>query len=79
MKIRPGNDSFVERGMQTFNDDPKNKEMQTVAVTQNVSTSLAFLRHLYMGKCCPWVEGYPIPELIFTERLYEEKWSLLAG
>ena len=26
-----------------------------------------------------WVEGYPVPELIFTERLYEEKLSLLAG
>ncbi|CAB3991989.1 Hypothetical predicted protein, partial [Paramuricea clavata] len=35
LKTRPGNDSFVERGMQTFNNEPKNKELQTVPVTQN--------------------------------------------
>ncbi|XP_028413051.1 WD repeat-containing protein 78-like isoform X2 [Dendronephthya gigantea] len=35
LKTRPGNDSFVERGMQTFNNEPKNKELQTVPITQN--------------------------------------------
>ena len=36
LRTRPGNDGFVERGMQTFNNEPKNKEIQTVPVTQNV-------------------------------------------
>ena len=38
LKTRAGNDSFVERSMQTFNDEPKNKEIQTTAVNQNVSS-----------------------------------------
>ena len=34
---------------------------------------------VYMGKSCLWLEGYPIPRVYFTECLYEEKLSLLAG
>ena len=36
LKTRPGNDGFVERGMQTFNNEPKHKELQTAPVVQNV-------------------------------------------
>ncbi|KAK3755597.1 hypothetical protein QZH41_017593, partial [Actinostola sp. cb2023] len=32
LKNRAGNDMFVERGMQTFNDAPKSKEVQTTKV-----------------------------------------------
>ena len=35
-KSRDGNDRYMERGMQTFNDDPKNKTIQTNKIVLQV-------------------------------------------
>ncbi|XP_022089217.1 WD repeat-containing protein 78-like [Acanthaster planci] len=34
-KSRDGNDRYAERGMQTFNEHPKNKDVQTMKITHN--------------------------------------------
>ena len=35
-KSRPGNDRYTERGMQTFNEAPKSKHVQTEQVVKRV-------------------------------------------
>lgn len=49
LKTRAGNDIFVERGMQTFNNDVKNKEIQTLPILKSVSRnfSLAIMLMLF--------------------------------
>ena len=37
LKNRAGNDMYVERGMQTYNNAPKQKEVQTLYVGKQVS------------------------------------------
>ena len=37
LKNRVGNDSYVERGMQTFNNGKKSKEIQSTKVELHVS------------------------------------------
>ena len=39
----------------------------------------SLLGSVYIGNSCPWLEGYPTPRVNFTERLYEETLSRLAG
>ena len=40
IKLKQGNDSYVDRGMQTFNDDRKHKEVQVTSVETIVSLFL---------------------------------------
>lgn len=49
LKTRAGNDIFVERGMQTFNNEVKNKEIQTLPILKSVSRnfSLAIMLMLF--------------------------------
>lgn len=41
LKTRAGNDIFVERGMQTFNNEVKNKEIQTLPILKSVSRNFS--------------------------------------
>ncbi|KAJ8040489.1 WD repeat-containing protein 78 [Holothuria leucospilota] len=46
-KARDGNDRYAERGMQTFNDAPKNKDVQTSKVEHMDAGSMATTWDLY--------------------------------
>ena len=45
LKNRAGNDMYVHRGMQTYNNAPKHKELQTNAVGTKV-TEIVFNMHI---------------------------------
>ncbi|XP_038068064.1 dynein intermediate chain 4, axonemal-like [Patiria miniata] len=46
-KSRDGNDRYAERGMQTFNEQPKNKDVQTMKVNHNDSGITATTWDMY--------------------------------
>ena len=76
IKLKQGNDSYVDRGMQTFNDDPKNKEVQAMKVEQNVSRWLRIysqirvctLRYITVVTLDRAVLFWPWNEIKWTER-----------
>lgn len=47
LKNRAGNDTFVQRGMQTYNNAPKHKELQTIPVQKQETGCMATTWDLY--------------------------------
>lgn len=45
VKSRVGNDRYAERGMNTFNEPPKLKSIQTIKITHTVRSSIATNRY----------------------------------